>query len=119
MRSAPRDSLGGRRKASTHAMAPQQVLMAYADPLIRKFGRERTKDALTIAQMVWNATIAGSGALRELRREVSDNKVIAGFVELMIGRKQDRFSDMQWTIENLHISFDAEGQLSIRFDTID
>ena len=120
MRSAPRDSLGSRRKISTHAMPPEQVFMAYVRPLIEKVGTKKTEDALSLAQGIWNATITGANDLRKLRESVSNQKALASLVEMMIRRKINHFPDEQWLIDNLHMSsFDAAGRFSLRFDTIE
>ena len=93
--------------------------MSFAQPLIRFFGQEKTKEALHLAQGIWNASVMGAHGVAELRRQVGGAPKLLEVVESMIKRKQTHFAQERWEIDNLRITFDAQSNMKLRFDTFD
>ena len=119
--SRPIETMTGRAMSrnvpSQSSSAPQTTFMMYAQPLCSKLGPQKVHEALHLAQGIWNAAVMGGQAINEIYASAEGMPALIKLIEAMIIRKNKYFAEEYWQIDNLSIQTDAEGRLSIHFDT--
>jgi len=122
-RSQPQDVLTGRASAKTGrgrtSGAAQEKFMQFSQPLMQIFGPAKVEAMLHFSQGIWNAAIMGASAICELKDGVRDNAAMLKLVDGMIGRKLKMFDSDKWLIDELNVSVDDSGRMSLDFVQIE
>ncbi len=118
-RSKPQDVLTGRVSSKSGRSridgAAQEKFMQFSQPLLKIFGPSRIEAMLHFSQGIWNAAIMGTSAICELKESLRDNAAMLKLVDGMIGRKLKMFDSDRWIIDELSVTVDASGRMSMDF----
>lgn len=106
---------GGSGASSSASAEPKNILMTFAQPIGKVFGPERVSEMLHFAAGIWNACLMGADAEEELKNELRDKPNQYKLVQGMIGRKHKYFENEKWLIDELKVTKDSQGHVSLDF----
>lgn len=116
----PINALTGQRatRKSSASQSSEATFMTFCQPLIGMVGHENVAEALRFAQGIWNASILGKPAVADLLSLLADTPSMIAIADKLLNRKAKFFADHHWQIDDLRVSVDPDGSLSIDFKQI-